>query len=327
MMNVYAIYISMKSGDVEITRTFSRYSRAIASLQEVIEKYITDRGLTNNSRIVAKADFAASNVSKDKTFPNGYCFRKGKNSVIIYKKTTDVGYIKNAVTFEEVGKIGVCDFDVRLPSGVNNRNNRNNRNSRSGLRSRYKNRRSLGNDEVEENPSDDDCEVGTISKVTNQEHGRYITMIEELKSVLDNRRNRMNLKSFDEDNEGKEDEDTEGKEDGTGNRNDKGKEEEEIVDPFLLHLEQVRTNLNNVPVPVVKIGYALGKVIDNNDNDRYDEYSKEYDYSNDRYDEDNNKENNDNNKENNDNNKMYRSHSALNIRDCLGSNDNIRYSL
>ena len=322
MMNVYAIYISMKSGDVEITRTFSRYSRAIASLQEVIEKYITDRGLTNNSKIVTKADFVASNVSKDKTFPNGYCFRKGKNSVIIYKKTTDVGYIKNAVTFEEVGKIGVCDFDVRLPSGVHNRNNRN---SRSGLRSRYKNRRSLGNNEVEENPSDDDCEVGTISKVTNQEHGRYITMIEELKSVLDNRRNRMNLKSFDEDNnedtEGKEDEDNnEEQEDGSENRNDKGKEEEEIVDPFLLHLEQVRTNLNNVPVPVVKIGYALGKVVDNNDDDRYDEYSKEYDYSNDRYDVDENKENNDNNK-------LYRSHSALNITDCLGSNDNIRYSL
>ena len=300
----------MKSGDVEITRTFSRYSRAIASLQEVIEKYITDRGLTNNSRIIAKADFVASNVSKDKTFPNGYCFRKGKNSVIIYRKTTDVGKVWNAVTFEEIGKIGVCDFDVRLPSGVHNRNGRSGKSLGNG---NDKEKNDKEENDKEENPSDDECEVETISKPTNQEHGRYITMIEELKSVLDNRRNRMNLKSFDDDNEKESD-----------NRDDKGKEEEDVVDPFLLHLEQVRTNLNNVPVPVVKIGYALGKVVND---EGYDEYSKEYDYSNDRYGDEENKENNDNNKENNDNNKMYRSHSSLNIRDCLGSNDNIRYSL
>lgn len=254
MLNICGIYIvSLETGDVEVVRTCSRYNKATTCLKEVLEKYIDERGLRKCSLIVSKEDFSLELLKKNKKFPDGYCFKQGKNSITIYKKTTDLGYLRNSVEIHKISKIGIVDISVQLP--------------KSNYEENFLYNDDMFGDDFNDNNeySEEDFDiVDPVNKATNMEHGKHVCFIEELKNTLAKRRQNMNLNSSE-------------------NTYELLKEENDeltLSQEFISNLNSIKNGLNCVPAPEVKYGFPLGKVVEERNIVRSYSYNNltDYDY-------------------------------------------------
>lgn len=258
-MNVYCIFISsLESGDVELKATFPSYSKASKAINKVIEQYVKEHCVEKCSCIILKRNFSEKSLIKDKSFSDGYCFKKGKNSAFIYKKSTDVGYLRNSVEVKKVGKIGICEVQVKMPA-----NGKSNSDNRKDSRKPVKNGRDFvftykHNDSyddmcspnydhsgvISESEEDDYQVVEQGSRATNYEHGQHVSFISELKNALTRRRRRISPDSSEK--EFKEVEKV---------------KVEDVPTQFMVDLMKTKSSLNSMPSPKVKTGIQLGRVV------------------------------------------------------------------
>jgi len=190
MLNIYLIYVSSTDiGDIDVVKkVYTSFGKATADIDNVIKQYTKERGVENLSRIVCKKDFSLKELNKDKTFPvGGYCFKKKRSSVTIYKKVLCEGRLWNSTEIELVGKIGLLP-EINIP--VDKR-----------LIKIFQLALEEMEDEtdIETTETDSEDEMDNYnyfdpSKIyNNYEHGQHVTFIHELKNKLETRRTSMNI--------------------------------------------------------------------------------------------------------------------------------------
>lgn len=171
MLNIHLIYVSsLETGDVEISRKIhTSFIGAVEDIDNVIQKYITDKKLENNFKILSKEEFDNKKLIKDTSLlAGGYCFRKKKSSVNIYKKIVIEGKLWNGYKIEKIGKMGIIS-DISIP--VDN-----------------KLLQFVQSDNLKE--VKDELVINLDQpKPSNYEHGKHVSFIQELKDRLDKRRN------------------------------------------------------------------------------------------------------------------------------------------
>jgi len=162
---------------------------AVEDIDNVIQKYITDRKVTSH-QILSKEEFDSKKLIKDPTLlGGGYCFRKKKSSVNIYKKTVIEGKIWNGYKIDKVGKIGVLSEisipidDKLLPLITHEKLNK---------------IEIIKNEKNYEEKVEIRTEPIILSQPApgNYQHGQHVSFIQELKDKLERRRNSiMNIES------------------------------------------------------------------------------------------------------------------------------------
>jgi hypothetical protein len=157
---IYIIYISSsETGDVKLAKAYSSFSNASNNLNTIIDWYIKTNCIGANTKVLNKEKSIETLILNDNTFPNGFVFCMKKNSVIIYKKTTDLGWLRNGKSVKKIGKIGIDELSVQLSDNNNN---------------------AVVIDNTASSP--------TSSNVASSlEHGQHVSLIEELKDVIGKR--------------------------------------------------------------------------------------------------------------------------------------------
>jgi hypothetical protein len=152
---LYLIAItSLETGDVELqANVYSSFAEASNNIEQIYQEYMEDAKYLPLTKHYEDVD--PNNPNKisdlflnDKTFLDGYTVVKGPNSVLIYKKETEKGYLYNGSTVRKITRIGIVSFNPKTPSSM------------------------LVEDKITNTK---------YIKPSNLEHGRHVSFIEELK--------------------------------------------------------------------------------------------------------------------------------------------------
>lgn len=161
MKNIYIIYISsLETGDTMLIRSYPSFNIASKDINDVLDWYIKTNCIGYATRNINNKDFNEEHLKYDTTFKNGYIFRIKKNSIYIYLKKTDVGWITTGISFKRVGKIGIEELDVSMSD--------------------------------KESSSEIPIKQ-TSNNTSNLEHGQHVSLMEELKNVICKNRNNVNI--------------------------------------------------------------------------------------------------------------------------------------
>ena len=205
MLNIYLINVSsLETGDVDIyEKVFTSFGSATKEIDTVIQKYISDKKIEKISKIYTKDDFSLKDINKDSTFPvGGYCFKKKKSSVLIYKKMVVEGKLWNGSKVDKVGKIVINEINIpvtkkliKLVKSISDIESESSELPPAPVIITPEAIKEVTKEELkvevsEELSEEDDEEYNFVqpSAVTNFEHGRHVSFIGELKSKLHKRR-------------------------------------------------------------------------------------------------------------------------------------------
>lgn len=157
MQNLYIIYVTtIETGDSKLIKAYSSFTDASKNLRSIIDWYISENCNNDKIKIISNDKSILDTIRNDKDFINGYYFCIKKNSVIIYKKVTDLGWIRNNKTILKIGKIGIDELCVQISD---------------------KNNSLLIDNTIQP----------LIPISSSLEHGQHVSLIEELKSVINKR--------------------------------------------------------------------------------------------------------------------------------------------
>ena len=113
MLNVYLVYVSSVTGDVEVLKTvYTSFNKASEDLNTIIDQYIGNHKITS-FRVFDKDIFDSKIIGKDTSIPvETYCFAKKTSEVLIYKKVVLEGRLWNGAKLDMRGKIGISEINI-----------------------------------------------------------------------------------------------------------------------------------------------------------------------------------------------------------------------
>ncbi len=113
MLNVYLVYVSSVTGDVEVLKTvYTSFNKASEDLNTIVDQYVSDHKITS-FRVFDKDTFDVKNISKDTAIPlETYCFAMKTSEVLIYKKVVLEGRLWNGAKLDMRGKIGISEINI-----------------------------------------------------------------------------------------------------------------------------------------------------------------------------------------------------------------------
>ena len=172
MDNSCLIYISnLITGDVQLSIPLLNFKSAKNHIPNVVNWYIEQYCKGFDTQILQKESFNENKILNDKSFPNGFVFKRHKSSVKIYKKTSDVGWLSTDVDLKLIACIGINFFEIPISQKI---------------KSSSKNIHKLDKINI--------IKPSSISENLSLEHGRHVSFIEELKSVIKTKDNNKDIK-------------------------------------------------------------------------------------------------------------------------------------
>lgn len=157
MQNLYIIYkTSLDTGDCKLIKTYSSFNNASNDLKSVINWDIENNYKGIKTKIISNEKCVEEIIRNDLEVVNGVFFVQKRNSVIIYKKHTDLGWIRNNTLINKIGKIGIDELTIKL-----------------------------GNSDGNNTFIIDNITQNSAHKSSNYEHGRHVSLIEEIKCIVE----------------------------------------------------------------------------------------------------------------------------------------------
>ena len=153
-------YNNLNTGDVNHLHNYVSFKDASNSIRNQVQAYIEDNLLGNNSQIVSHHDCTPETLKTDTKKADGYWFIVQPTSALMCRKVTDAGWVSTDFHVETLGKFVILEIPA-LQLDV---------------------------------PLEEDEAAVSVADVVSSEklqHGKHVSLVDELKTILQQRRSRI----------------------------------------------------------------------------------------------------------------------------------------